>query len=276
MTVLFLCGSIDKYRYIGGIMDEKSIHSAVRDHYGAIARSMSDPVSASASCCGDSSDSCGCSNMSLYDSAMLDGLPASVTNLSLGCGDPVSIASLQPGDVVVDLGSGGGIDCFLASKRVGPQGMVIGIDMTPDMLAKANANKEKMGVRNVEFRQGQIEALPVESGTVDVVMSNCVINLSPDKRAVFNEAFRVLRSGGRVSISDVVTEGEFSPEQRAQADQWSACVTGAIDVSAYTGMMRDAGFVDIQVVDKTDAADVVTPPPGMPRVFSARVTARKS
>jgi SAM-dependent methyltransferase len=270
-----LRGFIDKYRYVGGIMDENSIHSAVREHYGAIARGASDPASTAASCCGDSSASggCGCTPQ-LYDIALLEGLPASVTNLSLGCGDPVSIASLQPGDVVVDLGSGGGIDCFLASKRVGPQGMVIGVDMTPDMLAKANANKEKMGVRNVEFRQGQIEALPVQSSTVDVVMSNCVINLSPDKRAVFGEAFRVLKSGGRVSISDVVTEGEFSAEQRAQADQWSACVTGAIDVAKYTGLMREVGFVDIQVVDKTDAGDIA-PQPGTPRVFSARVTARK-
>lgn len=177
--------------------------------------------------------------------------------------------------MVVDLGSGGGIDCFLASKRVGPLGLVIGVDMTPDMLAQANANKAKLGVRNVEFRQGQIEALPVESGTVDVVMSNCVINLSPDKRAVFNEAFRVLRSGGRISISDIVTEGEFSPELRARVDQWSACVTGAIDAQDYTAMMQQAGFVDIQVVDKADAADIVPLQPGMPRIFSARMTARK-
>lgn len=260
-------------------MDEKTentIHDAVRDRYGAIARSMDNLVQLSAaSCCGDSADSCGCKPVTLYDAGLLDGLPESVTNLSLGCGDPVSIASLRPGDVVVDLGSGGGIDCFIASKRVGPQGMVIGVDMTPDMLAQANANKEKLGVRNVEFRQGQIEALPVESGTVDVVMSNCVINLSPDKRAVFGEAFRVLKSGGRVSISDIVTEGEFSPELRARLDQWSECVTGAIDVAEYTGMMRDAGFADIQVVDKTEADKIIAPQPGMPRVFSARVTARK-
>lgn len=256
-------------------MDEKTIHSAVRDHYGAIARGIDQSIPLSTSCCGDSSDSCGCSSASLYDAELLNGLPESVTNLSLGCGDPVSIASLQPGDVVVDLGSGGGIDCFLASKRVGPQGMVIGVDMTPDMLAKANANKAKLGVRNVEFRQGQIEALPVESGTVDVVMSNCVINLSPNKRAVFDETFRVLKSGGRVSISDVVTEGEFSPALRARLDQWSECVTGAIDVAEYTAMMREAGFVDVQVVDKTDAAEIIPPQPGMPRVFSARITARK-
>ncbi len=257
-------------------MTQETIHEAVREHYGAIARQVGTSQQ-SASCCGESAASeasCRC-NTTLYDEQMLEGLPMDVTSLSLGCGDPISIANLNPGEVVVDLGSGGGIDCFLAARRVGATGHVIGVDMTPDMLAKANANKAKMGVRNVEFRQGQIEALPVESSTVDVVMSNCVINLSPNKRAVFGEAFRVLKSGGRVSISDVVTEGEFSPELRAQVDKWAECVTGAIDVNEYTGLMRDAGFVDIQVVDKVNAGEIVAPQVGMPRVYSARITAQK-
>jgi ubiquinone/menaquinone biosynthesis C-methylase UbiE len=176
---------------------------------------------------------------------------------------------------VLDLGSGGGIDCFLAVRQVGETGKVIGVDMTPDILARANANKARLGVNNVEFRQGQIEALPVGDNSVDVVMSNCVINLSPDKPAVFREAYRVLKPGGRVSISDVVTEGEFSPELRAQTDKWAECVSGAIDVDRYTGMMRDAGFVDIQVVDKTAGDESVPAQPGMPRVYSARITARK-
>jgi SAM-dependent methyltransferase len=128
-------------------------------------------------------------------------------------------------------------------------------------------------VTNVEFRRGQIEALPVVDNSIDVIMSNCVINLSPDKRAVFSEAFRVLKPGGRVSISDVVTEGEFSPEQRADMNQWGECVTGAIDVADYTGIMREVGFTDIQIVDKTEAEEV--PQPGMPRVYSARITAHK-
>jgi ubiquinone/menaquinone biosynthesis C-methylase UbiE len=187
----------------------------------------------------------------------------------------VSIASLNPGETVLDLGSGGGIDCFLAAKRVGEQGHVIGVDMTPEMLAKANANKEKMGVQNVEFRHGKIEALPVEDNSVDVVMSNCVINLSPDKPAVFLEAFRVLKPDGRVSISDIVTEGDFSPALRAEVDKWAECVTGAIDVDNYTGMMQAAGFVEISVVDKTGADDLLDIQPGMPRVYSARITARK-
>jgi ubiquinone/menaquinone biosynthesis C-methylase UbiE len=187
----------------------------------------------------------------------------------------VSIASLRPGETVVDLGSGGGIDCFLAARQVGATGHVIGVDMTPAMLEKANANKAKMGVTNVEFRQGQIEALPVDANSVDVVMSNCVINLSPEKPAVFREVFRVLKPGGRVSISDIVTEGEFTPELRADAAKWAECVTGAIDVNDYIGLMRSAGFEDIQVVDKVNAEEIVERQPGMPRVYSARITASK-
>lgn len=240
------------------------IHEIVQQRYGAIAEKRG-------SCCGSDSES---SNV-LYDSQMLEGLPGDVTGLSLGCGDPVSIASLKEGETVLDLGSGGGIDCFLAAKRVGASGHVIGVDMTPAMLEKANANKEKMGVQNVEFRKGQIEALPVEANTVDIIMSNCVINLSPDKASVFRESMRVLKPGGRVSISDIVTEGEFSPELRADAEKWAECVTGAIDVNAYTGMMREAGFENIQVVDKVGAEDIVPRQAGMPRIYSARITAYK-
>jgi len=242
------------------------IHEVVQQRYGAIAQN-------GGSCCGDE---CGCdSQNSLYEANMLEGLPVDVTGLSLGCGDPVSIASLKEGETVLDLGSGGGIDCFLAAKRVGVSGHVIGVDMTPAMLEKANANKAKMGVTNVEFREGQIEALPVADNTIDIIMSNCVINLSPDKPSVFREAVRVLKPGGRVSISDIVTEGEFSPELRADAEKWAECVTGAIDVNAYTGMMREAGFENIQIVDKVGAEDIVPRKAGMPRIFSARITAYK-
>jgi SAM-dependent methyltransferase len=246
-----------------------TIHEVVRERYGAIASGQSE------SCCGP--DCCGGSSQEvrLYDSALLEGLPVDVTGLSLGCGDPVSIASLRPGETVVDLGSGGGIDCFLAARQVGETGHVIGVDMTPAMLEKANANKAKMGVTNVEFRQGQIEALPVADNSVDIVMSNCVINLSPDKPAVFREVFRVLKPGGRVSISDIVTEGNFTPELRADAAKWAECVTGAIDVMEYTGIMQQAGFEHIQVVDKVNAEEIVERQPGMPRVYSARITASK-
>ncbi len=256
-----------------------AIHRAVRDHYGALARTprQADPdlkISAAACCGDDTTGSCTCSP-ALYAPDLLEGLPAGVTDLVLGCGDPVTIAALKPGETVLDLGSGGGIDCFLAARQVGPEGRVIGVDMTPEMLERAEANRNQLGMANVEFRRGQIEALPVEDGSVDVVMSNCVINLSPDKAAVFREAFRVLKPGGRVAISDVVTVGDFSAEHRAQLDRWAECVTGAIDVEAYTALMRAAGFTEIVVVDRANADALITPTPGMPRVFSARITARK-
>jgi ubiquinone/menaquinone biosynthesis C-methylase UbiE len=255
------------------------IHEVVRERYGAIARSAdTTPV---ASCCGDltadvdqTAANC-CGSAQLYDAHLLTDLPVDVTGLSLGCGDPVTIASLLPGEIVLDLGSGGGIDCFLAARQVGDAGYVIGVDMTPEMLAKANASKVRMNVNNVEFRKGQIEALPVTDNSVDVVMSNCVINLSPDKTAVFHEAFRVLKPGGRISVSDIVTEGEFSDELRADAAKWAECVTGAIDVNEYTAKMRTAGFASIQVVDKVEAEDIVEHKQGMPRVFSARIIGHK-
>lgn len=241
------------------------IHEIIRERYGSIATS-------GGNCCGESD--CGCSPQ-LYDPALIADLPVDVTGLSLGCGDPVTIAGLQPGETVLDLGSGGGIDCFLAARQVGENGHVIGVDMTPTMLEKANASKARMGIAHVEFRQGQIEALPVEADTVDVIMSNCVINLSPDKAAVFREAFRVLKPGGRISISDIVTEGEFSDELRADTAQWAECVTGAIDVNQYIEMMRSAGLERVEVVSKADAGDIIPLRDGMPRIYSARLTAYK-
>jgi SAM-dependent methyltransferase len=243
-----------------------TIHEVVRERYGGIA------AGTQSSCCG--SDGCA-PQPELYDAVLLQDLPDSVTGISLGCGDPVTIAGLKPGEWVLDLGSGGGIDCFLAARQVGESGYVIGVDMTPEMLRRANENKIKLGAHNVEFRRGQIESLPVVDDSIDVIMSNCVINLSPDKRAVFNEALRVLKPGGRISVSDIVTEGDFTDEMRADAAKWADCVTGAIPVEDYTGLMAEAGFVDIQVVDKADADKIVEVRPGMPRLFSARVTAYK-
>ncbi len=244
-----------------------TIHEVVQERYGSIAAGVSQ------SCCGPAGN-CGADALG-YDTANLATLPDEVVNLSLGCGDPVSIASLKPGEWVLDLGSGGGIDCFLAARQVGDTGYVIGVDMTLEMLKRANENKQKLGAHNVEFRRGQIEALPVVDNSIDVIMSNCVINLSPDKAGVFAEAFRVLKPGGRISVSDIVTEGEFTPEMRADTLQWAECVTGALPVEEYTDFMRAAGFVEIQVVDKSDAEGIVERSEGMPRIFSARVTANK-
>lgn len=252
-------------------MSSETIYKVVEERYGSIASNQT------ANCCGpEGSANCGCEPQPmLYNPEMLEGLPVDVTGLSLGCGDPVTIAALQPGETVIDLGSGGGIDCFLAARRVGEAGYVIGVDMTPAMLERANANKAQLGLTHVEFRQGMIEALPVADATADIVMSNCVINLSPNKAAVFSEVLRVLKPGGRVSISDIVTDGEFTPELRADADKWAECVTGAIDVNDYIGLMQAAGFEQITVVDKVEAEDIVPRQAGMPRIYSARITAYK-
>lgn len=254
-------------------MAEKTneIHATVQERYAEIAREAGQK-----SCCGPAEPCCDSSQAKkLYDEEMLMDLPVDVTGLSLGCGDPVTIAELKPGEVVLDLGSGGGIDCFLASEQVGESGHVIGIDMTPEMLAVAEANKQKMGASNVEFRMGMIEELPVEDDFVDVIMSNCVINLAPDKSAVFQEAYRVLKPGGRLSVSDIVTEGEFDEAMRSDLAKWSECITGAIDIKDYIGKLEAAGFKDIQVFDKVEAKEVFQGAPGAPRIYSARIIGYK-
>jgi ubiquinone/menaquinone biosynthesis C-methylase UbiE len=229
----------------------------------------------------------------LYDQADIADLPDTVTGISLGCGDPTAIANLKPGETVLDLGSGGGIDCFLAAKKVGPTGRVIGVDMTDSMLALARQNKAKLGLTNVEFRKGEIEALPVDSNSVDVIISNCVINLSPDKDAVFREAVRVLKPGGRFSVSDMVTEGEFPPQLRANVNAWAGCITGALDQMDYLEKMRQAGFVDVEVesrvsygLEQLELLDEASQQaltkdvnwstvPADVRLYSARIVARK-
>ena len=247
------------------------IHANVQERYGRIAREFD---GSTAACC-DPADSTGCcSNPVLYDVSLIADLPESVTGLSLGCGDPVTIAALAPGERVLDLGSGAGIDVFLASRQVGAAGHVAGVDMTPDMLRQAEANRATLGYDHVAFHEGHIEDLPLADSQFDVVMSNCVINLSPDKAAVFREAFRVLKPGGRLAVSDVLTEGQFSAELLAEADLWASCISGAIDVADYTGLMRAAGFTQIEVEEKGDPAYSKLDIPGV-RVFSARVTAVK-
>jgi len=174
-------------------------------------------------------------------------LPESVTEASLGCGNPLAIADLKPGETVLDLGSGGGIDCFLAARQVGPEGQVIGLDMTPDMIRLARRNAKKIGVTNVDFRFGEMEDMPLPDGSVDVIISNCVVNLSPDKDAVFREAYRVLRPGGRLSISDIVVDGDLPTMIRNSLNAWAGCIAGALDEAGYLGKIRAAGFERLEV-----------------------------
>ena len=242
------------------------IKEKVREKYGALAEQHTQRAAApidlfeerpqAASCCGPV-DCCGgtvdVENLAeaLYEQTELAGLPDTVTMASLGCGNPTAIASLKPGETVLDLGSGGGIDCFLAARAVGLTGRVIGVDMTDRMLELANANKAKLGLTNVEFRKGEIEALPVENNSIDVIISNCVINLSPDKEGVFREAFRALRPGGRLAVSDIVTEGDMPEVLRANISGWTGCITGAIDQNEYLDKMSQAGFTGVTVESRT-------------------------
>ncbi len=219
-----------------------SVHETVREHYAEQARSAG-------SCCEtDSASACCDSKNILYAEDLLSSLPADVADFSLGSGDPVTPAALEPGETVLDLGSGGGLDCFLAARQVGETGKVIGVDMTPEMLVRARSSAKRMGVENVEFREGYLENLPVQDDSVDVVISNCVINLSPDKPQVIREIFRVLRPGGRVSVSDIVTNRPFSEAQRQDKDTWCECVSGALTRQEYIRELEAAGFIDIQVL----------------------------
>jgi SAM-dependent methyltransferase len=170
--------------------------------------------------------------------------------MSLGCGDPITLAALTPGQTVLDLGSGGGIDCFLAAKKVGPAGKVIGVDMTASMIERARANKKQLGAENVEFRLGEIEHLPVADNTVDVIISNCVINLSPDKPQVFREAFRVLKPGGKLAVSDIVTDGPLPEAVKSSLSAWAGCVAGALDVNEYIAGIGAAGFTKVELTPK--------------------------
>lgn len=238
-----------------GTGNNLDIRTQVRDHYGSIAAEFE--AAGGAGCCGPDEGSCGCSPSTgvndielvskIYENPDVESLPEEVTGLSLGCGDPVTLASLEPGQTVLDLGAGGGIDCFLAGKRVGESGRVIGIDMTSEMIEKARANKDNLGAENVEFRLGEIEHLPVANETADVVISNCVINLSPDKPQVFREAFRALRPGGRLAVSDIVTDGPLPDEIKSSLSAWAGCIGGALEVSDYISAIEAAGFVDVEL-----------------------------
>lgn len=215
------------------------IHEVVREHYA-------ERIKSNDSCCGPSD--CCSTDSSLYPADLLATLPGGESTVSYGCGDPITLASLQPGQTVLDLGSGAGLDCFFAAKKVGETGHVIGVDMTPEMIERATSSAKRLDIQNVEFRQGYLEELPVESNTVDVIISNCVINLSPDKSKVFAEAFRVLKPGGKLAVSDIVTDGPLPDAIKKSLSAWAGCVAGAVEAEEYVGMMKSVGFTDISIV----------------------------
>jgi SAM-dependent methyltransferase len=241
-------------------MEEKDIKSVVREKYGNIA-ATSGSCCPSASCCGGAAVITELGKKIGYDEADLSAAPEGA-NLGLGCGNPIALASLKEGETVLDLGSGAGFDCFLAAGRVGPAGKVIGVDMTPEMIERARENARRDKIENVEFRFGDIEHLPVEEGSVDVIISNCVINLAPDKGRVFQEAFRVLRPGGRLMVSDIVLTRPLPDFVKNSVAAYIGCVAGAALKEDYLGAMRQAGFVDVTVQSEAPfPVDCVTTDP---------------
>ena len=226
---------------------KEKIKESVKRRYSEIARGGS--CCETASCCAPISGA-NFARLIGYSSGELEGLPESVVNTVAGCGNPTALAGLKEGETVLDLGSGGGIDVFLAAKKVGAKGKVIGVDMTEAMVQRAKDNAEKVGAENVEFRLGEIESLPLEDEMVDIVISNCVINLSPDKDAVFKEAFRVLKPRGRMLISDIVTNGELPKEVRESLELWAGCIAGALDEGEYLQKIRNVGFRNVEVLSR--------------------------
>lgn len=238
-----------------------AIRQNVRDNYAEVAEASNngDCCGVESSCCGVSDDTAINTLISTrlgYSQADLDAVPEGA-DMGLGCGNPRAIASLKPGEVVVDLGSGGGFDAFLASAEVGEQGRVIGIDMTPTMVSKARANAEKGQYTNVEFRLGEIEHLPVANDTVDVIISNCVINLSPDKAQVFRDAFRILKPGGRLAITDVVASAEMPEDMKNDPLLHAGCMAGASLVDELEAIMQDAGFTNICIAPKDESREFI-------------------
>ena len=235
------------------------IRTVVRKKYGEVAKSDA------TGCCIPVSSCCGEPAIPLENLGTLTGysqdelrLAPEGSHLDLGCGNPQAIAALKPGETVLDLGSGGGFDCFLAAKQVGDTGRVIGVDMTPEMVSKARENALKGDYSNVEFRLGEIEHIPAADGSIDVIISNCVINLSPNKLEVFKEAFRILKPGGRLAISDVVATAQLPPEFKDDLDLLSACVSGAATVMELTEMLQEAGFQDIEIQTKDESRELIS------------------
>ena len=259
-----------------GTIDKEQIRDSVRDTYGkvAIAGTNASGTSGSTSCCGPSdisdeanaASSCDCgdpgfsvkqmSTVMGYSQEDMDSVPQGA-NMGLGCGNPVALASLKPGETVVDLGSGGGFDCFLAAKEVGKTGRVIGVDMTPEMVSKARKNAEGTETGNVEFRLGEIEHLPLADSSADIVMSNCVINLSPDKLGVYRDVYRVLKPGGRLAISDIVATAPLPEKIRSDLSLVGACVGGAATIEETEEMLNEAGFSDIRIIPKDNSRELI-------------------
>ena len=260
--------------------DNATIQQAVRERYGERARQVSGLSLVSveqAACCASGETPAGMDDSlgafpNLYVQSELEGLPLEAVAASAGCGNPTALAGLKPGERVLDLGSGGGIDCFLAARQVGPEGRVIGLDMTPDMLALARRNAEKLGVTNVEFVEGYIEDIPLPDSSVDVVISNCVVCLSPDKNAVVTEAYRTLAPGGRLHLSDMMSLGPMPQEMRGDSAKWASCVSGAEERDDYLARLANAGFVDVSLEQ-----DGEPKPQGgeFPDVISVKVVAYK-
>jgi SAM-dependent methyltransferase len=249
------------------------IRAAVREQYGKVARATG--CGCGPGCCGPAPEA---SCLIGYGAGELEAVPDGA-NLGLGCGNPGAIAALRPGEVVLDLGAGAGFDAFLAAARVGPDGRVIGVDMTPEMVTKARANAARAGVTNVEFRLGEIEHLPVGDGTVDVIISNCVINLSPDKARVFLDAFRVLKPGGRLAISDVVATAPIPEALAGDLAALTGCIAGAAPVETLRRLLADAGFAGIRISISEESRSFIRdwlPGSGAERcVASATIEARK-
>ena len=233
-------------------MKEEKVRKTIRKRYGNIAKN-------SGSCCASSDSSCGCAPVTSgdisrsigYSEEELSSVPEGA-NLGLGCGNPIALASLKEGETVLDLGSGAGFDCFLAAKKVGKKGKVIGVDMTPEMLDKGRANAKKGKYTNVEFRLGEIENLPVADKSVNVIISNCVINLSPNKRQVFKEAYRVLAPNGRLMVSDIVLLDELPKELKENVQAYTSCISGAELKEKYLNLVKEAGFSEVKVIDETN------------------------
>lgn len=266
--------------------DKDTVREAVRDRYAEIARTDSSCCGATSCCTPAPDDPDALTRKTGHEESLklgyseedLSAVPEGA-NLGLGCGNPQAIAGLQPGEVVLDLGAGAGFDCFLAARAVGAGGRVIGVDMTPEMVKKARENARNSGYANVDFRLGEIEHLPVADGTADVIISNCVINLSPDKPAVYAEAFRALKPGGRLAVSDVVATAELPEEWKEDQRLLCSCISGASGIEEVTGMLRAAGFVDINVSPKDQSREFIQDwEPGRKLedyVLSASITALK-